>query len=181
MSLDLGIGTLKNFQQQLTQRLQSAQRTHQSESCYLACRTDTQRWLFELAHTEQILAGEVPMPVPFTRPWFKGLVNFRSQLIGVIDLDVFAGAEPMPWQTNDRVLLLSSALPIRCGIRITQTTSVIDRTHLSPVTPSPALTSHQPSWVTQTFTDANGQSYYCVDLVALMALPAFLDIAQLPA
>jgi hypothetical protein len=58
---------------------------------------------------------------------------------------------------------------------------VIDRTHLSAVVPSPALTSHQPSWVTQAFTDANGQSYYCVDLVALMALPAFLDIAQLPA
>ncbi|MFM8246171.1 MAG: hypothetical protein ACKN9M_04375, partial [Burkholderiaceae bacterium] len=29
--------------------------------------------------------------------------------------------------------------------------------------------------------DTNGQSYCYVDLVALMALPAFLDIAQLPA
>lgn len=181
MSLDPGTSTLKNFQQQLTHRLQSAQRTHQSAACYLACRAAKSHWLFELAHTEQILAGEVPTPVPFTRPWFIGLVNFRSQLIGVIDLDVLAGAESMPWQTNDRVLLLSSALPMRCAIRITQTTSVIDRAHLNPVMTSPALTSHQPSWVTQTFTDTNGQSYCYVDLVALMALPAFLDIAQLPA
>lgn len=180
MSLDHGIGTLKDFQQQLAQRVQSAQRTHHGESCYLACCTATRRWLFELAHTQHILAGEVPMPVPFTRPWYVGLVNYRSQLIGVIDLDVFVGAEPTPWQSTDRVLLLSAALPIRCAFRINQTTSVIDRAHLSPVVPHTALTSPSPSWITKNFTDTDGQHYHYVDLVTLINLPAFLDIAQLP-
>jgi twitching motility protein PilI len=157
------LGSLQAFQQQLTERLHSAQQAQQREQFYLACTMGARRWLFELGHTDQILAGEIPTPVPFTRPWFLGLVNHRGQLINVIDLDGFAGAAPRPWQREDRLLVLSSDLPLRCALR---------------VTPSATEADHRPGWLPHRFIAADGTDYLSVDLVALMALPAFLDIAQ---
>lgn len=172
------LGSLQAFQQQLTERLHSAQHAQQREQFYLACTMGTRRWLFELGLADQILAGEIPTPVPFTRPWFLGLVNHRGQLINVIDLDGFAGAAPRPWQREDRLLVLSSDLPLRCALRVTHSASVIDRTHLRPAAPSASGADHRPGWLPHRFIAADGTDYLSVDLVVLMALPAFLDIAQ---
>ena len=51
------LGTLQAFQQQLTERLHSAQQAQQREQFYLACAMGTRRWLFELGHTDQIQIG----------------------------------------------------------------------------------------------------------------------------
>ena len=83
-----------------------------------------------------------------------------------------------PWQREDRLLVLSSDLPLRCALRVTHSASVIDRTHLRPATPSATEADQQPSWLPHRFIATDGADYLSVDLVALMALPAFLDIAQ---
>jgi twitching motility protein PilI len=167
-------GTLQSFQQQLAQRLQHAQLSPGNTQAYLACATSMQRWLFDLAHAEAILSGEQPTKVPFTRHWYLGLISHRGQLIGVIDLDGFAGAEPRPWQRGDRLLVLSSVLPLRCAIRVTHMIGVIDQAHLCRADP----TTNSPSWAAHSFTHHDGSHYLGVDLAALMATPSFLDIAQ---
>ena len=87
-----GQRSLQEFQQQLSLRMQQARRAHASSQACLAVTTGVRRWLFELAHTAEMLPLAGLTPVPFTRPWFLGLINHRSQLTGVIDLDAFAGA-----------------------------------------------------------------------------------------
>jgi twitching motility protein PilI len=176
------LGSLQSFQQQLAQRLQHAQKSNRSAKSFLACATGRQRWLFDLTHTDEILGGEQPTPVPFTCDWYLGLVSHRGQLIGVIDLEGFAGADPKPWQQSDRLLALSSTLPVPCAIRVTQMIGVIDQAHLSPAHFNPKVPSATPpSWAPHSFTHSDGSHYFGVDLMMLMAQPSFLDIAQYPA
>lgn len=176
-SISHRLGTLQGFQQQLAERLQRAQQSYRSTQSYLACATGDQRCLFDLVHTEEMLGSEQPTPVPFTHHWFLGLVSHRGQLIGVIDLDAFAGANPRPWQRKDHLLVLSGALPIRCAIRVSQMIGVIDRAQLKPEAPAvmPSI------WAPTRFVHADGSHYIGIDLIKLMALPAFLDIARYPA
>lgn len=168
------LGSLQSFQQRLGQRLQHAQKSGASAKSYLACATGRQRWLVDLAHTEEILGGEQPTPVPFTRHWYLGLVSRRGQLVGVVDLEGFAGADPQPWQFSDRVLILSSTLPVRCAIRVTHMIGIVDQSQLNPAAP----TTNPPSWAPHSFIHRDGSHYFAADLVTLMALPSFLDIAQ---
>lgn len=173
------LGSLQSFQQQLAQRLQHAQKSEGSTKSYLACATGSQRWLFDLAHAEEILSGEQPTLVPFTHHWYLGLVSHRGQLIGVVDLEGFAGADPKPWQQSDRLLILSSALPVRCAIRVTHMIGVIDQAHLNPSHFNPtASIATVTRWAPHSFTHADGSHYLSVDLMMLIALPSFLDIAQ---
>lgn len=181
------LGSLQSFQQQLAQRLQNAQKSNRSAKSYLACATGRQRWLFDLTHTDEILGGEQPTPIPFTRDWYLGLVSHRGQLIGVIDLEGFAGADPKPWQQSDRLLALSSTLPVPCAIRVTQMIGVIDQAHLNPAHFNPAHfnpkvpSTTPPSWAPHSFNHSDGSHYFGVDLLMLMAQPSFLDITQYPA
>lgn len=94
--------------------------------------------------------------------------------MGVIDLEGFAGADPKPWQHSDRLLILSSTLPVRCAIRVTQMIGVIDQAQLNPL----AATDTPPIWAPQRFVHRDGSHYIGIDLMTLMALPSFLDIAQ---
>jgi twitching motility protein PilI len=165
---------LRDFQQQLTQRLQQARRTRSAAQSCIAVSTGVRRWLFDLRHTAELLPLAGITPVPFSRDWYLGLTNHRSQLTGVIDLDAFVGASHMPWQTGDRVLALSPALPLRCAIRITQMFGVVDRANFSPL-PSGAS---QAAWRPLSFTDADELHWDWVDLPALMRDPVFLDIAR---
>ncbi len=176
------LGSLQSFQQQLAQRLQNAQKSNRSAKSYLACATGRQRWLFDFAHTDEILSGQQPSSVPFTRAWYLGLVSHRGQLIGVIDLEGFTGADPRPWQQSDRLLVLSRTLPVPCAIRVTQMIGVIDQAHLNPAPLDPVIDSPKPpSWVPHSFVHSDGSHYQGVDLMTLMAMSSFLDIAQYPA
>ncbi|NCW85258.1 MAG: hypothetical protein EBV69_03745 [Oxalobacteraceae bacterium] len=63
------------------------------------------------------------------------------------------------------------------AIRVSQMIGVIDRAQLKPE--APAVT---PSiWAPTRFVHADGSHYIGIDLIKLMALPAFLDIARYPA
>lgn len=167
--------TLHEFQQQLSRRMQQARGAQASAQSFIAASTGTRRWLFELAHTAEMLPQAELTPVPFTHPWYLGLINHRSQLTGVIDLDAFAGAPSVRWQAGDRVLALSAALPLRCAIRVAQAPAVVDRARFRPAG------TGQAAWCPQSFTDADGLRWDRVDLPVLMATSAFLDIARRPA
>jgi hypothetical protein len=114
-----------------------------------------------LTHTDEILGGQQPTPVPFTRDWYLGLVSHRGQLIGVIDLEGFAGADPKPWQQSDRLLALSSTLPVLCAIRVTQMIGVIDQVHLNPAHFNPKVPSATPpSWAPHSFNHSDGTANF---------------------
>lgn len=166
--------TLHEFQQQLTQRMQQARSEFAAAQSCMAVSTGARHWLFDLAHTAELLPLPEITPVPFTRDWYLGLINHRSQLTGVIDLEAFAGASTAHRKTGERLLALSPTLPLRCAIRVVEVIGVVDRARFCAAPVDPV----QPAWCPRSFIDTDGLRWDWVDLSALMNTPSFIDIAR---
>lgn len=163
---------LRDFQQQLARRLQQAADLPGARQGCVAVSTASQQWLFELAYASEVIAVPALTAVPFTQPWYLGLINHRGELIGVIDLDGLTGAAIPPPCDTDRLLVLSPTLPVRCAIRVAQLTGIVDRAALRAVGREPQL----PAWSPSTYEDGAGLRRAWVDIDALMHDPAFIDI-----
>lgn len=112
--------------------------------------------------------------VPFTRPWYLGLIHHRGDLVGVVDLEQFTGAPASPRRETDRLLLLSSTLPVRCAVRLSRLAGIVDRSALRPA----ARDSTLPEWSPMSFEDADGIAHAWIDINALMRDPEFIDIGS---
>jgi twitching motility protein PilI len=164
---------LRDFQQQLAHRLQLAAAARGTLQDGIAALTASYAWLFSLAHAAEVIAVPALTTVPFTQPWYLGLFSHRGELTAAIDLDGLLGAPIPPWRATDRLLLLSSSLPLRCAIRIAHLTGIVDRASLCESERDPQL----PAWAPALFADADGVHRAWVDIDALMRDPAFLDIS----
>ncbi len=163
---------LRDFQQQLAHRLQQAATVRgQIQDC-IAASTGTRHWLFELACAAEVIAVPALTAVPFTRPWYLGLINHRGELAGVVDLDGLSGAPVQPWCATDRLLVLSPALPLRCAIRLSHLTGIVDRTAMREAGRDHDL----PDWSPLSLEGADGVRRAWVDIDALMRDPVFIDI-----
>ncbi len=163
---------LRDFQQQLARRLQQAASVGGATQDCIAASSGTRHWLFDLAHAAEVIAVPALAAVPFTRPWYLGLLSHRGELAGVVDLDGLAGAPVRPWGETDRLLVLSPALPLRCALRLSQVAGIVDRAAMHAVVRDPAL----PDWSPASFEDAGGVRRAWIDIDALMRDPAFIDI-----
>lgn len=163
---------LRDFQQQLSNRLQQVAALPRSTQDCIAASTPARYWLFDLACAAEVIAVPALTSVPFTRAWYLGLINHRGELTGVVDLDGLCGTPVGPWRETDRLLVLSSALPWRCAIRLAQLSGIVDRSALREAGRDADL----PGWSPASFEDASGIRHAWVDLDALMRDPAFIDI-----
>ena len=109
---------------QAAQDLQPAQPTAK----WLACISPQNRYLFTLDHTGEIIRGANVTKVPFTQPWFCGLISLRGKLHGVIDLPEFlaisrgaiaeeaSGLRRQVDEHNVCILTLGASLGMLCGL-----------------------------------------------------------------
>lgn len=162
--------SLKEFQESLVQRLNSA-RTGEASSALLGIQSGGENWLLDLADSAEI----VPLPglthVPLTKPWFRGLANVRGTLYTVVDFAAFQGREPTPTGADARLLLpharyaggaallVSRAL----GLRSRDTFFVEHRSDPRP-------------WVAEELKDSQGQVWRKLSLDALLTHPDFFDV-----
>ncbi len=165
---------LRDFQQQLSRRLQQVADLHGATQDCVAGATAARHWLFDLAFIAEVIAVPAITAVPFTRPWYLGLINHRGDLAGVIDLDGLTGASVAPPRDGDRLLLLSSSLPVRCALRVAQLGGTLDRASLRELAPDTAL----PAWGSASYEDAAGTRRHWLDIAALLRDPAFIDISS---
>ncbi len=164
---------LRDFQQQLSRRLQQAAELHGAAQDCVAGATTARHWLFDLAFIAEVISVPAITTVPFTRPWYLGLVNHRGDLAGVIDLDGLTGAPVAPARDGDRLLVLSASLPVRCALRVAQLGSTLDRASLRELVPDAAL----PAWASTCYEDNAGFRHNWLDIDALLRDPAFIDIS----
>ncbi len=164
---------LRDFQQQLSRRLQQAAELRGTAQDCVAGATAARRWLFDLAFIAEVITLPPITVVPFTRTWYRGLVNHRGDLVGVIDLDGLSGAPVPPSHPGDRLLVLSPSLPVRCALRVAQLGATVERLSLRAVAPDPEL----PPWASTRYEDAAGIGYDWIDIDALLHDPAFMDIS----
>jgi purine-binding chemotaxis protein CheW len=61
------------------------------DSKYLIFRIGNESYGTPLLGVREVLESQTPKPIPNTAPHFKGLINVRGQIIGVVDLRVRFG------------------------------------------------------------------------------------------
>ena len=163
---------LREFSTQLAQRLKEAPDLP-TEPTRLAVRVGSENFLVDMG-----LAGEiVPLadiaPVPWTKPWYRGLANVRGRLIGIVDLLQLTGRDPLPPEQAQQVLVFGEGLAVNAGILITRAFGI---RNLKDLTALPPAGESAANWEQVRYRGADGIAFTELDLRELARSPAFAAI-----
>ena len=113
---------LRELQTRLASRLQAA-RAEGVSVAWLAVRVGGRNLLFPLGQSGEIFPLSSLQVVPYARDWFRGVLNIRGGLYGVVDLAAFiaidtghARAEPAGQEPS--VVTLNTALDVNCALQV---------------------------------------------------------------
>src|SRR5690606_38252485 len=109
--------SLRDFQESLSARLQSARRGETAPPM-LGFRAGARRWLLESPDSGEAVPVPTLSPVPLTQPWFAGMANIRGGLHAVVDFAQFAGAAPVPRGERSRLLLVGARHGINSALLV---------------------------------------------------------------
>ena len=175
--------SLRELQTRLANRLQSAQSEGISVA-WLAVRAGGRGFLLPLGQSGEIFPPTGLQPVPYAKPWFKGVLNVRGSLLGVVDLASFEANEggsvgpPAPAVAANAldasVVTLNELLQVNCALLVDSLAGLrgSEAFHSSaePSTEAPAYYGHR-------FVDADGGSWQEINLRSLAQSPRFLNIS----
>jgi len=175
-SLELEEGTksgrLKDFSTQLAQRLRAAPgRT--AEPARLAVRMADIGYLLDLSSTGEIVALPEIAPVPWTKPWFRGLTNVRGRLLGVIDLMHLSGRAPMTPEQSLQLVVLGEALKVNAAVIVTRAFGLRNLKDLQPLGD---VSDPLRPWERERFRETDGTTLIELDLRRLVATEQFVSI-----
>lgn len=172
---------LKDFQTGLADKLRRAQAAPLTVN-RLGVQLGAHRLLIDLADAGEILAVPEIMPVPLTKPWYLGLANVRGNLLGIVDLSLFAGGPVTSIDKESRVLAFSTDLRFSTGILVSRMLGLRSAADLSDGVEASAASESLPDlfgpWARARRVDAQGAHWREIDLALLTADPRFVDIAR---
>jgi twitching motility protein PilI len=132
----------------------------------LAVQAAGRNWLVDTADISEALPLPPLTPVPFAKPWLRGVANVRGSLYCVTDLAAFLGLGAASGEAGNRVLLLAD--------RDAHAALLVDR----------VLGLREVEGWTQSeadgevrYCDEQGESWRKLDVPGLLGQPAFLHIA----
>lgn len=163
---------LREFSTQLAQRLKDAPGLA-SEPTRLAVRAGAENFLVDMGTAGEIVPLPGIAPVPWTKPWYRGLANVRGRLVGVIDLLQLTGREPLPADQAQQLLVFGEALSVNAAILITRAFGIRNVKDLTALPPTGAAAA---AWETTRYRDADGVAFTELDLRELARSPAFASI-----
>ena len=124
--------SLREFQESLVERLNSAQRGA-TRRALLGVASGDDLWLLDLSDSGEV----VPLPelttVPLTKPWFAGIANIRGSLYSVVDFSAFRGGEPTRRNANARLLLVGARHGINSALLVDRTLGLKSLDDLEPL------------------------------------------------
>jgi twitching motility protein PilI len=170
---------IRELQTRLASRLQAARNEGLSVS-WLAVKAGGVNYLFPLAQSGEIFPITSLQPVPYARPWFRGVVNLRGGLYGVVDVARFlsddmaeVGSSVAPTPTEAVVVTLNAALDVNCALLVE---TLAGLRNPDAFTAAQAPDADAPSYFGNRFTDASGETWQEINLQTLSQLPRFLTI-----
>ena len=163
---------LRDFSTQLAERLKSAT-SSPNEPMRLAIRIGDAGYLLDMNAAAEIVATPPVTPVPWTRPWFRGLTNVRGRLIGVIDLQHLSGRTPLPAAQAQQLLVFGDSLRSNGGVLVTRAFGLRNLNDLEPL--GPAADGADP-WEGARWRDLDGNELAELKLAALVASDAYASI-----
>ncbi len=164
---------LREFSLQLAQRLKEAP-TKPTEPTRLAVRIGPENYLIEMALAGEIVSLPEISPVPWTRPWYRGLANVRGRLIGVVDFLHLTGRGPLPAEQTQQILVLGEVLGVNAGILVTRAFGIRnlkDLTLIDGVAPE-----GRASWEQARYRDNDGVTMTELELRELATSSSFASI-----
>ncbi len=165
------LGKLREFSTKLAERLKSAPQAADQPNL-LAVRVGERGYLVDMGLASEI----VPLPevaaVPWTRPWYRGLINVRGRLVGVVDLDLFAGRSQLPAGDSQQALVFGEALGGNAALVISRAFGLRSLAGLQSIPADGA----GPAWERGRWLDADGSVLTELDLRELVKAPAFAMI-----
>lgn len=173
---------LRELQARLAKRLQAAQSEGLSVS-WLAVRAGGGNYLLPLGQSGEIVALSSPQVVPYSRDWFRGVLNIRGNLFGVVDLARFvlasggatatAAAVATASGSEASVVTLNAQLEVNCGLQVD---SLAGLRGSDAFASSSAAAAGSPDYFGQCFVDAQGLRWQEINMRALAQSPTFLSI-----
>ncbi len=169
---------LRELQTRLASRLQTAKAEGLSIS-WLAVRAGGSNYLLPLAQSGEIFPLADIQVVPYVRPWFRGVVNLRGGLYGVVDLAAFIasgqGNAHAEVQLGDAsVVTLNAALEVNSALLVE---GLAGLRHVEAFTGSESPSAEAPAYFGHRYTDASGEHWQEINLQLLSQLPEFLSIS----
>jgi twitching motility protein PilI len=169
---------LRELQTRLASRLQAA-RSEGVSASWLAVKAGEANYLFPLAQSGEIFPLANVQVVPYSRPWFMGVVNLRGGLYGVVDLASFMGDGSTRARTeqslaDSSVITFNATLDLNCALMVDGLAGLRKREAFSDAALPP---DGSPVFFGNRFTDLNGVQWQEINLRSLSQLPEFLSIS----
>jgi twitching motility protein PilI len=165
-------GRLRDFSTQLAQRLRSLP-SKAAEPARLAVRLADTGYLLDMSTTGEIVAVPEIAPVPWTKPWFRGLANVRGRLVGVVDLMLMSGRPPMAPEESLQLVVLGDVLKVNAAILVTRAFGLRNLKDLQPLG---QLSDPLRPWERERFRETDGTTLIELDLRRLVAAEQFSAI-----
>ena len=170
---------IRELQTRLASRLQAARGEGLSVS-WLAVRSGGMNFLLPLAQSGEIFPLSALQPVPYSMPWFRGVVNLRGGLFGVVDTAAFVATD-MPQQgvltatpgAAAVVVTLNAALDVNCAMLVD---ALAGLRNPDSFTSAQAPAEGAAAYLGNRFTDADGHAWQEINLQTLSQFPRFLNI-----
>jgi twitching motility protein PilI len=163
---------LREFSTQLAQRLKEAPGLP-TEPTRLAVRIGAENFLVEMGAAGEIVPLPDVAPVPWTKPWYRGLANVRGRLVGIVDLLQLAGREPLAADQAQQLLVFGEGLGVSAGILVSRAFGIRNLKDLVALPPAGASA---PAWEQVRYRDADNATFTELDLRELARSAAFAAI-----
>jgi twitching motility protein PilI len=169
---------LRELQARLATRLQAAQSEGMSVA-WLAVNAGGANYLLPLGQSGEIFPVSNLQPVPYSKPWFTGVLNIRGSLYGVVDLGDFVCSSSnlqrgAPTSVEASVVTLNPLLEVNCAVRVDALSGLRGSEAFAASTP-PAIDA--PDYFGNCFVDSAGVSWQEINLRVLAQSPQFLNIS----
>lgn len=165
-------GKLRDFSTQLAARLKAASAAT-SEPLRLAVRIGDDSYLLDMNAAAEIIALPQIVPVPWTKPWYRGLAIARGRLIGVVDLAQFKGGAPLAAEQAMQLLVLGETLGVNAALLVTRAFGLRNLNELEAL----GHAGHDAAlWETVRYRDLDGTQLTELNLQALASSEQFVSI-----
>jgi len=163
--------SLREFQENLTHRLAEAQSGERRG--LLGVMAGNEHWLLSLPESGEIVTPPALSPVPLTHEWYRGLVNVRGVLYGVVDLSRFHDGPPISSPSpQTRLLLIGTREGVHSAILVSRVLGLRNEEDFEP----DAEADDPRPWVLARFRDAHNNLWLRLDVSQLLSNSIFLDV-----
>ena len=167
---------LRELQTRLASRLQAA-RTEGVSVAWLAVRARGRNFLFPLSQSGEIFSLANLQAVPYALPWFRGVLNIRGGLYGVVDLAAFVPGEEAvriePASAESSVVTLNSVMEVNCALQVDTLMGLRGTDAFASSSPAEP---GAPAYFGTRFVDSEGVVWQEINLRTLAQDPRFLNI-----